>query len=265
MQSIKNTLHDLFSFIPFLVGEIFWILGEIVRLFERQAVDVISAFVPIIAPIPSAFMVFSALLSIGFDRQVALVAAVAVEALGIAVVNTAFSFWRWDRYKRFTDQHQFLQVAIGVMAFYQALVFVMNVFLIPADVPTRMAKGGLSLLSLMGAVVLALRAQHAQLTQEIEKQAQLAREARMLKRNTAQDSAQLALLRQKAQLHPQLSAQVAGNGRPYRLWDVLPYSEKAGMLNMSTEEIMSKYGVSERTAQLYRRRAMNLNRSYEKE
>lgn len=226
---------------------------RITEALERTLVDNVAATVPWLAPIAPAYMAYRGVTNVlGWDAWVAWTVALAVEGLGLAVTSTAFQLWDWNDKKNLSDQAAPLWVAIAAEAFYLAVIVTVNVLLDgEAGIIERAAKALLSLLSVVAAVTLALRAQHAR---------RLA-EKRLLYEERREERRQSKLLKEQAKLAvnqvdlQKLSVKVSGgNGRhaetygKWSRWPEVPLDEQMKIVRMDVGQVVETYGVDERTA-----------------
>jgi len=110
-----------------------WLFNFIARIFidgEKSFLDIISAIIPYGVPvIPAYLMYHNAREQMNFPHEVALVAAIVVEGLGLASVTTAIQFFRNNqRYKDEKNKAPFW-VAVAVYGFYILVVMLVNVIL----------------------------------------------------------------------------------------------------------------------------------------
>ena len=212
--------------------------GRLSRAVEGVLIDNVAATAPWLAPIIPAYMAWQAMVqSLLFPPLIAAAGALVVEFLGLSAVSTTFSFWDYNDARRKTDQRAPVAVALVTSLFYLTVILTVNVVLDTAPLVHRIAKGLLSSLSVVAAVVLALRAQHTRRLTSIEYEKQERRELR-------NDRKQAGNLPESSGKMPR------GND-----WRNLPSEERATIPLLSTGQIASRYKVSERTARNWRARA----------
>lgn len=157
-------------------------LGDTVRSLERVIIDAISAITPWLAPVIPASMVYHNMsVVLGLEPWVSLVGALAVEFLGLAAINTAVEFWRYNEDKHY---RQSLKRLIGrkknrkfngapfFVAFLSGLFYIVVVLVVnavldlhPESTETKvLAKALLSLLSVDAGIIIAIRASHSKRT-----------------------------------------------------------------------------------------------------
>jgi hypothetical protein len=215
-------------------------LGTIIRELEGLLVEMIAATSPWLAPIIPAFMVWQAMTrELGFPRWVALAAACVVECVGLAAVATAFTLWNWNDKRRIKDEKAPVEIAIGTACFYMAVVLTVNVLLDQATWIHRLAKGLLSSLSVVAAVILAIRAQHARRVILVEKEKE-----------------ELKIKWKENRNLPKVTERIGNNGHD---WRHLTTHERKTLSGLSTAKIREYYpDVSERTATNWKNNAHKL-------
>jgi hypothetical protein len=133
-----------------------------IRAVEGVLIDLVAAATPWAAPILPAYMVYNSMVTIlGFPAWVALAGAVVVECLGLSAISTAVSFWDWNDTKGKLAPRAPVLLAIITAAFYMVVVLTVNVILDGAGFTERLAKALLSSMSIIGGMIIAIRAQHA--------------------------------------------------------------------------------------------------------
>jgi len=215
---------------------------------ERTLVDNLAATAPWLAPLAPAYLAYQAMRSVLlFPVWVAGAIGVTVEVLGISTINTALSFWTWNREKNKSDKAAPTWVAIVVAAFYVAVVITVNVLLDGGAILEKTAKGLISSLSVAAAVTLALRSQH---TRRMAEKKEL-----YLERREDRRIGKLQKIANQEGKLPQLSAKVSGNDDKHpdtfgkwERWPNVPKDEQMKMVRMTVEQVIDIYGVDERTA-----------------
>ncbi|NUM44829.1 MAG: hypothetical protein HUU38_08975 [Anaerolineales bacterium] len=129
-------------------------------------IDVLAAYSPLLATLIPAWMMFeNTSTHLGFPTWVAVIAAIVVEVLGISAVHTTVSFWQFNNsLTRKGDVRSPFWIALGTSVAYIVIVLIVNTVLDAASKETTVnvvAAGTLSLLSLVGALIVAVRAQHS--------------------------------------------------------------------------------------------------------
>lgn len=215
---------------------------------ERTLVDNLAATAPWLAPLAPAYLAYQAMVNVlRFPIWVAGAVGVTVEVLGISTINTALTFWTWNREKNESDKTAPTWVAVVVAAFYVMVVIVVNVLLDGGSGLEKTAKGLISSLSVAAAVTLALRSQHTKRVADkkvMNEERRKSRKERLLQK--------LAL--QSGNL-PQLSAKVSERDGEHpetfgkwKRWPDVPVEEQMKIVRMTVEQVMETYGVDERTA-----------------
>lgn len=215
---------------------------------ERTLVDNLAATAPWLAPLAPAYLAYQAMLDVlRFPFWVAAAVGLTVEVLGISTINTALTFWTWNREKNKSDKTAPTWAAILAAAFYVAVVITVNVLLDGGAVLEKVAKGLISSLSVAAAITLALRSQH---TRRVLEKHQLYEERRSGRRER-----KLQKLADRGGKLPQFSVKVSGNdaGQPetfgkWANWKQVPREERFRVARMTdVRQVMAEYGVSERT------------------
>lgn len=153
------------------------------RAFSMEGIVGAIAFIsPILAPIPSAYFVYEASMTVlAAPEWVAFVLAVIVEGLGITSIHNALRFWNWNVTRKRDEPTAPVWIASVLGLAYVVVVVSMTVVLkiIPTVGPFtidgttvgpfetgRLALAILPLLAVVGAVNLALSAQHDERVRE---------------------------------------------------------------------------------------------------
>jgi len=229
-------------------------MDKAIQTFERVVIEAVSAFAPWLAPLIPAYLVYSNMIGIlMLPEWVALVGAITVECLGLASVNTAVMFWRYNDSKRQIDQSAPMWVALAVGGFYIVVVLTINAILQiwPDNLGVIVLSDALlSLLSVDAGVILAIRSQHArrldQIAKDKEEQREHRRELREIAAQKAQEEAQLrATEAQETQLR-EIAAQKAKSIDRIAFLALVDENQSS-----SIAELARKHGVNERTAQYW--------------
>ncbi len=145
-------------------------LQDTSQTFERVVIDNLSAFTPWLAPlIPASMAYHNMIVRLDFSPVVSLLGAIAVEFLGLSAVSTALEFWKYNEDKRKTDNSAPFVVALLTGVFYVVIILTVNAMLdLTQTLEVKVAaKAMLSLLSVVAAVIIALRSQHRRRQKEI--------------------------------------------------------------------------------------------------
>ncbi len=145
-------------------------LQDTSQTFERVVIDNVSAFTPWLAPLIPASMAYHNMIArLDFSPVISLFGAVAVEFLGLSAVSTALEFWKYNEDKRKSDNAAPFIVALLTGVFYVAIILTVNAMLeLNQSLEIKVAaKAMLSLLSVVAAVIIALRSQHRRRLKEI--------------------------------------------------------------------------------------------------
>lgn len=219
---------------------------RLIRAVEALLIDAIAATAPWLAPIIPAWMTWSSMSTrLDFPPWVALVGALVVESLGLSAVHTSFILWDYNDSRRQIDQTAPVKVSILTAVFYLSVILTVNVLLDQSEPVHRLAKALLSSLSILAAVILAIRSQHARRLGQIEQDRAEKRAERQQRQLAAVNSATSATNRQ-----------LAGN-LPAGDWRTLPPEDRALIASISTVEVMQRYSIPERTARHWRELARN--------
>jgi len=258
---------------------------HVIQVSERTLIDNVAATVPWLAPVSPAYMVWNnAVNLLGWPVWVAWVVALAVEGLGLSVVSTAFSLWK--------SRSAAFWVAVATTGFYLAIIITVNVAL-ELGAPVWIAKALLSLLSVPAAVTIALRSQQAQAVEDVRgaevrsAEERIKAEEREYQRKVDSEERERRHELRMAKATPPpapLSAKNSGVkeqmgerhlergesfekvsegvGRfpeTFRKWDdwrKVPASEREKIAELTTAEIVERYGTIERTAANWKKEAM---------
>lgn len=125
---------------------------------EETLTDLIAGLAPWLTPVPTAYLVGRATIAyLRWPLPIALVAAVIIEALGLAAVNTALTLREYNAQRRKTDPRAPFAVAAALVGVYLAVAVLLTVALDIVPDLARWAPAVFPLLSLAGVTVLALR------------------------------------------------------------------------------------------------------------
>lgn len=242
------------------------------RAFERLLVDVLVAYVPLFAPvIPATIAFLSLFFVLKMPLVVSLIGAAVVEFLGLGTVSTTMQFVDYNASKNDEDPPAPTKAAIGTMIFYLVIVLTVNVLLDKAEIIHKIAKLLLSTLGVAGAITISLRGQHARrLEAKAIKDAKTESEKKVLdddnrayKRQVAAEKRQQKFELKKMELKAsesmpepvQVSEKVSEiiSARPatfgkWKTWRKVPEAEKPIIAGLTVEEIMTSYGIEERSA-----------------
>lgn len=151
---------------------------ELTRALEGTLVDNLAATTPWLAPVIPAYLAYRNMVDVlGFASWVALVGALTVEFLGLATVSTVFMLWDYNS-QAGEGRRAPVMAALLTAGGYIVIVLTVNVLLDESGVVDKVAQGLLSLLSVVAAVTLAVRAGHARRVLEAEEVREREREER---------------------------------------------------------------------------------------
>lgn len=132
-----------------------------IRRIETTLTDTAAALIPWLAPLPSAWLVGAASIEyLSWPLPVAIVTAVIVEGLGISSMSTALELREYNQAKRKTDPAAPAWLAAILAGVYLLTAVSLTVFLDLLPSLAHVAPAIFPGLSLVGAVLLALRADH---------------------------------------------------------------------------------------------------------
>jgi len=172
---------------------------------EGKLLDIISATTPWLAPLMPAYMAWYNMIHVlEWPPLLAFFGATTIEFLGLSTVHTTFQFWTYNEARQYRFQtaldsltknkraKKAVRGASGLAktrltalagGFYLTLVIVVNVILDLKSPPEQIiAKVLLSLISIVAAITLALRAQHKRQLAEVEQLRENRRVARVVSR-----------------------------------------------------------------------------------
>jgi hypothetical protein len=177
---------------------------DLTRALEGALVDNLAATSPWLAPLIPAYLGFRNMTGVlGFPPWVGIVGAIVIETLGLSTVHTVFTLWDYNDSRRKSDQRAPMWAALIVAVMYVLIILTVNVLLDYDSEPVeKVAMALLSSLSVVAAITLAVRANHARRVSDIQAEREERRELRQLMRA---DAAHPALDAPNAKrIHPQL-------------------------------------------------------------
>lgn len=166
------------------LSNVFETISETINGAEKSFLDLLSALVPWAVPvIPAYLTVYHTQNEMGFPAWVAFTAGFVTEVLGIASVATAIKFYRHNLKYKDSKNHAPFWLAMFTYIFYLAIILTVNVLLeLVAGSRSNeviIAIGLFSLLSLPSAVLISIRAQHAEILNEVEERKEERKAARI--------------------------------------------------------------------------------------
>jgi len=208
-------------------------LQDTSQTFERVVIDNLSAFTPWLAPLIPASMAYRNMITrLDFSPLVSLFAAAAVEFLGLTTISTTLEFWKYNQDKRKSDNSAPFVVALLTGVFYVVIILTVNAMLeLNQSLEVKVAaKAMLSLLSVVAAVIIALRSQHRRRLKEI-----------------ADEKAQRRAERQKSSSQGDLGV---STGSPIKTYaDYVRFSEsRNGDGPITAEMLIAEHGIPRSTA-----------------
>jgi hypothetical protein len=221
--------------------------SSITRTLEGTLIDNLAATTPWLAPIVPAYIAWDHMTHVLlFPGWIAFIGAAVVEFLGLSTVITATQFWDWNDSKRKTDQTAPFWIAIIAAAFYLVIIITINVLLDNSALLNRLSKALLSLLSIVAAVIIAIRSQHARRVAILDAERQEKRRERQERRENKSPVKRAASKRKEKP--PDKS--------PGMDWRSLSDTERQTLRGLSSMGIRNIFpGISERTAREWKKRA----------
>ena len=232
-------------------------LRDLIRAVEGVLIDLVAAAAPWLAPVIPAYLAWHNMVDVlAFPVWIAWIGAAVVELAGLSAVHTTFTLWDYNDTKRKSDQQAPVQVSLAITVFYLAIILIVNVALDTGTALEKLAITLLSLLTVVGSVILAVRASHARRLLEIE------RERAERKQERAERKAEIERQEQEtaepeAEVLPEQVETVPERAEPEALpaaWPELTPEHKRQLSGMDAAAIAAAYPVSERTARNWRKR-----------
>lgn len=128
---------------------------------ETQAVDFVARFSPWLAPLPTAYLTATATVEhLAWPLVIGVIAGAIVEALGLASIATALTLREYNATKRKSDPLAPCLLAVSLAAVYFVAVTFLTVALDTAPNLAMFAPLVFPIMSIAGATVLAIRADH---------------------------------------------------------------------------------------------------------
>jgi len=168
---------------------------------ESIILDLLAATAPWLAPLFPAYIAFTHISDVlRMPFWLAVVGGIVIEALGLTTIHTTFQFWHYNANPQHPKGGETNEWKAPVLpaalagVFYLTIVITVNVLLDNSVFIERLAKALLSLISVVAAVTLALRAQHKRrLLDAAERERQLKGEAERERERAAAEREQLRL------------------------------------------------------------------------
>jgi len=215
--------------------------SRLTRALENTLIDNLASTTPWLAPVMPAYIAWANMTHIlKFPWWVSLIGALVVEFLGIATITTAFQFWDWNDKKRQTDQSAPFVIATICAGFYLAIILTVNVLLDTSIILSTIAKALLSTLSIIAAIILAVRSQHARRITQIEAEKEQKRQERQEKRQEQKTAT---------------SRKDSGNLPGHIDWRNLSDAEKRSLAGLTPKQIQEIFTIPERTARNWKKLA----------
>lgn len=142
-------------------------LLSINRAMESTLIDVVAAYIPWLGSfIPASIGWVNVQQVLGFTLLQAWIYAIVVEGMGLATVATTLMFWEWNQEQR--DKRAPFTLALATALVYLAIVLGVNVLLDDGSPLVKGVKALASSISVVGALLVAMRSQQAKLRVLVE-------------------------------------------------------------------------------------------------
>jgi hypothetical protein len=155
-------------------------MDEAVNNTEGSLVNFLTAFAPWLAPLAPAYMTYNHMVEfLQFPPFLAFVLALLVEILGFGTVSTGLDFWFYNRREKAGVKKAPLGIVIGVFFFYLILILISNVLVDVSNaylsegwqkLAVILVRAGLTLQTIPGALIVAVRTGHRELLREIKRE-----------------------------------------------------------------------------------------------
>lgn len=133
-------------------------ITERLNRFEDLAVDVLAVFGPWLAPVPSAYLVGKAAHDhLLWHWLIAIIAAIAVESIGVVSIVLSLRLHEWNQTKNKTDPDAPLWLALAAAVFYFVVTIGLTVVLDVRPEWSRYAPAIFPLLAAIGAANIAMK------------------------------------------------------------------------------------------------------------
>lgn len=211
---------------------------------ENTAIDVIAVFAPWLGPIPSAYLVGRACEAyLHWHWSIALVAAIAVESIGVVSVVLSLRLYEWNQTITQKETSAPFNLSVILVAIYFLVTIGLTVLLDVIPTLARFAPAIFPLLAAVGAVNIAVK--------NGQQRREAARFERKEERKVSRQNP--IVLPPKRPLLPEITGQETA---VYSTdWRKLPEEARQEIGNMETAEIVVRFGISERTARNWRKNA----------
>ena len=133
-------------------------LQQTIRKYESYALEIAAAIAPWIAPVMSAYLVGMAVVNqLEWHRSIGIVAAIAVEAVGIVSVANAIRLQQWNSQKRKSDPAAPFLLSLASVIMYFIATIMLTVFLETLPELQHYAPAIFPVLTAVGAINIAIR------------------------------------------------------------------------------------------------------------
>lgn len=211
---------------------------------EDLAVDVLAVFGPWFAPIPSAYLVGRAAENhLGWHWFIAIIAAIAVESIGVVSVVLALRLYEWNDSKNKTDAAAPIVLALVNVVVYFVVTIGLTVLLDVVPQLSMYAPAIFPLLAAVGAVNIAVK--NGQRRREAEKQ------AAKVDRQRIKSTSSQPQVNQKKGNHPTTPNDFTPAQR--RIYDAYLETPNATQLEIADRLGITKQAVSKHISKIERR------------
>jgi hypothetical protein len=227
-------------------------LNEWVNNTEGSLVNFLTAFSPWLAPLAPAFMTYQHMVEfLQFPIWLSFVLASVVEILGFGTVSTFLDFWFFNRLNRAKQKKAPIWLVVLSFSFYLALILASNVIIDVAKEFGTLAQQAtavvtvralLTLMTIPGAIIVAVRTGHRDLLREIKREKQeKAGKVSESSAKVSQEQTSVPKVSDWRKLRPTLTDQ--------ELYSI------AYLSPAEVSEVANKFDVTERTVQNWRQNA----------
>lgn len=225
-------------------------LNEWVNNTEGSLVNFLTAFSPWLAPLAPAFMTYQHMVEfLQFPIWLSFVLASVVEILGFGTVSTFLDFWFFNRLNRAKQKKAPIWLVVLSFSFYLALILASNVIIDVAKEFGTLAQQAtavvtvralLTLMTIPGAIIVAVRTGHRDLLREIKREKQ-EKAGKLSERTPKETETFVPKVNDWRKLKPMLS--------PEEMYSM------AYLSSAEVSEVAKKFGVTERTVENWRKNA----------
>ena len=133
-------------------------LKTTITTYESNILEIMSAVAPWLAPIPSAYLVGRAVVDeLNWHIAIGIIAAIAVEAVGIVSITNALRLYEWNASKRKKDPAAPTMLAYTAVFIYFAVTIMLTILLESFPQLAHIAPAIFPVLAAVGSVNIAIR------------------------------------------------------------------------------------------------------------